>query len=242
MLVHWYPLGKKKLTATDQSFLQDNFNFYKRLSDTKKAQFDHRVYKFLTKYEFIGHGITVEPEMKMLVAGYYVMLTFGMRKYLVDNFNKIIIYPERYYSSYTEQYHKGEYNKPLKAVIFSWEDLLKGHQDDKDNINLALHEFTHILHWNALKSNEMSAIVFYDEFREMFEIFKDESKMDTIKAKGYFREYAYENQFEFLSVLLEHFFETPQTFKAELPDLFERTRKMINFDENLLDKNGFVVQ
>lgn len=234
MLVHWYPLGKKKLSETDRALLQDNFNFYKRLSDEKKAQFDHRVHKFLQKYQFEGNDILVEPQMKTFLAGYYVMLTFGMRKYLVDNFQKIIIHPQVYYSSHTEDYHKGEYNRLLKAVILSWEDFLKGHHNNQDNVNLALHEFTHVLHWNALKSNEMSAIVFYDEFREMFEIFKNETKMNAIREKGYFREYAYENQFEFLSVILEHFFETPQTFKTELPDLFERTRKMINFDEKLL--------
>ena len=234
MLVHWYPFGKKKLQESHRLLLQENFTFYKRLSDLKKSQFDHRVFKFLDKYQFIGNDIEVKEEMKTLLAGYYVMLTFGMRKYLVDNFNKIIIYPQSYYSSYTEGYHKGEYNGALKAVVFSWEDFLNGHQDDKDNVNLALHEFTHVLHWNALKSNEMSAIVFYDEFREMFEIFKNENLMEVIKSKGYFRNYAYENQFEFLSVLLEHFFETPHIFKSEFPDLFEQTRKMINFDEKLL--------
>lgn len=236
MLVHWYPLGKKTLPETDRIVLHENFKFYKRLPNQKKAQFDHRVHKFLNRYQFIGNQITVEPQMKTFLAGYYVMLTFGMRKYLVDNFQKIIIYPNIYYSSHTDGYHKGEYNRILKAVVFSWEDLLKGHHSDQDNVNLALHEFTHVLHWNALKSNEMSAIVFYDEFREMFEIFKDPTKMEAIKSKGYFREYAYENQFEFLSVLLEHFFETPQEFKQQLPDLFEHTRKMINFDEKLLYK------
>lgn len=234
MLVHWYPFGKKKLADANKGMLHDNFNFYRKLSDSKKAQFDHRVYKFLKKYQFIGNDIEVQEEMKILLAGYYVMLTFGMRKYLVDNFTTIIIYPNIYYSSFTDNYHKGEFNRALKAVVFSWEDFLIGHQDEKDNVNLALHEFTHVLHWNALKSNEMSAIVFYDEFREMFEIFKNEHKMQAIIERGYLRKYAYENQFEFLSVILEHFFESPEVFKIQLPDLFERTRKMINFDERLL--------
>ncbi|MFY0483456.1 zinc-dependent peptidase [Flavobacterium sp. PLA-1-15] len=234
MLVHWYPFGMKKLPETNRQFLVDNFNFYKRLPENKKAQFDHRVHNFLNKYQFIGTQIDVQPQMKTFLAGYYVMLTFGMRKYLVDTFKKIIIHPQAYYSSHSQAYHKGEYNRPLRAVIFSWEDLLNTHHNQQDNLNLALHEFTHVLHWNALRSNEMSAIVFYDEFREMFEIFKNHEKMQAIREKSYFREYAYENQFEFLSVILEHFFETPQSFKTQLPDLFERTRKMINFDEKLL--------
>ena len=234
MLVHWYPFGKKELNEDLRAVLQQHFNFYKALSSRQQSHFDHRVTKFLTKYQFIGNDIVVDQPMKTMVAGYYVMLTFGMRKYLVDNLDKIIIYPQKYYSQHTDVYHKGEYNRILKAVVLSWEDFLKGHQDDNDNVNLALHEFTHVLHWNALKSNEMSAIVFFDEFRELFQIYKNVSAMDEIRSKGYFRDYAYENQFEFLAVLLEHFFETPQVFKAEFPDLFERVRRMVNIDENLL--------
>ena len=237
MLVHWYPFGKKKLPDSHRALLQGNFTFYKRLPDEKKSQFDHRAFKFLEKYEFVGLEIEVTEEMKTLLAGYYVMLTFGMRKYLVDNFKKIIIHPSVYYSSQTDNYHKGEYNRVLKAVVFSWEDFSSGHENKNDNVNLALHEFTHVLHWNALRSNEMSAIVFYDEFREIFEIFKNEQKMQAIMETGYLRNNAYENQFEFLSVILEHFFESPEIFKARLPDLFERTRKMINYDEKLLYSN-----
>jgi hypothetical protein len=40
----------------------------------------------------------------MLIAGTYVMLTFGMRKYLITLFDKIIIYPSSYYSTVNEAY------------------------------------------------------------------------------------------------------------------------------------------
>ncbi|MNE98397.1 Protein MtfA [compost metagenome] len=48
-------------------------------------------------------------------------------------------------------------------------------------------------------------------------------------SKEYFRAYAYENQFEFLAVVLEHFFESPEIFQKEFPELYERVRRMINF-------------
>jgi Mlc titration factor MtfA (ptsG expression regulator) len=53
-------------------------------------------------------------------------------------------------------------------------------------------------------------------------------------ASNYFRFYAYTNQVEFLAVILEHFFETPQVFKKEFPELYSNVRDMINFkDEDL---------
>ena len=37
---------------------------------------------------------------------------------------------------------------------------------------------------------------------------------------GYIRAYAFENQYEFLAVLVEHFFETPERFKLEHPTIY----------------------
>jgi MtfA peptidase len=47
--------------------------------------------------------------------------------------------------------------------------------------------------------------------------------------------YAYENQFEFLSVILEHFFETPRVFKTTHPELYAHIVAMINFKEEYLN-------
>ncbi len=234
MLIHFYPLGLKKLNNHQRFILEQNFKFYQRLTLKRKTYFEHRVCKFIQTYEFIGNDISITDEIKILIAGTYIKLTFGMRKYLLDNFNKIIIYPNIYRSKYTNENHKGEFNPKLKIIVFSWKDFLKGFQNDSDNINLGLHEFTHAIHFNSLKSNEMSAIVFFDEFQKILKILKDQKAIQKIQNANYFRDYAYENQFEFLAVLLEHFFETPHVFKKEFPDLFEHVGKMINFDESLI--------
>jgi hypothetical protein len=46
------------------------------------------------------------------------MLTFGMRRYLITVFNKIVIYPESYLSQITGEYHKGEFNPGMKIIFF----------------------------------------------------------------------------------------------------------------------------
>jgi Mlc titration factor MtfA (ptsG expression regulator) len=55
----------------------------------------------------------------VLIAATFVMLTFGMRHYLIDVFDKIIIYPQPYFSTIKE-YHKGEFNPGMKLLVFSW--------------------------------------------------------------------------------------------------------------------------
>ena len=123
----------------------------------------------------------------------------------------------------------------MKAVVFSWEDFLLGHEATSDNINLGLHEFSHVLHFHCLKSNDPSAVIFYDEFNKVVKYYSDQYLNNELHEKGYFRLYAYENQFEFLSVVLEHFFETPHVFKKEHPELYENVYSMINFKEEYLE-------
>ena len=229
----YFYLFPKKLVANQRQVLLNEFPFYTKLSDRKKIYFEHRVKEFVTHYQFIGkEELLVTAEMKIIIAGTYIMLTFGMRDYLVDLFKTIIIYPSVYFSNTNQQYHKGEFNPMMKVVAFSWEDFVLGHKTANDNINLGLHEFSHVLHINCLKSNNASAIIFFDEFNKVVDYYNDENLNKKLSEKGYFRQYAFENQFEFISVVLEHFFETPQVFKTQYPELFQHISSMINFDES----------
>jgi Mlc titration factor MtfA (ptsG expression regulator) len=230
LYIHWYPFSKK-LKLIQRQILVNDFPFYNRLSANSKIYFEHRVNAFMAKYEFVGKDIVISEQMKLLVAATYVMLTFGMRNYLVNLFDIIIIYPVSYFSTINKVYHKGEFNPKMKAIVFSWEDFLLGHSKSNDNINLGLHEFSHVLHFHCLKSNDPSAIIFFDEFKEVIKYYNNPKLNSVLQEKGYFRLYAYGNQFEFLSVILEHFFETPHIFKATHPELYDHITAMINFNE-----------
>lgn len=227
--VHYYPFPRK-LTSVQHSVLRREFAFYSRLSDKRKIYFEHRVSTFLSRYQLVGNGISIDnEEVKMIVAGTYVMLTFGMRQYLTTVFDKIIIYPSVYYSTVNDQYHKGEFNPKLKAVVFSWDDFLSGHQITNNNINLGLHEFTHALHIGSRKRLYSSDVIFIDEFNAILEYLENANFRQKMLDDDYFRDYAFENQFEFLAVLLEHFFETPEEFNRFYPELFTHVKRMINF-------------
>ena len=233
LFLHAYPL-LKKLNSEQKWVLVNHFPFYNRLNLKKKKYFEHRVKEFISKYEFVGKDIEITEFMKILIAGTYVMLTFGLRRYLIELFSRIVIYPSSYYSSSNDAYHKGEFNPRMKAIVFSWEDYMLGHETSNDNINLGLHEFAHALHFHCLKSNDPSAVIFYDEFNKSMQYYKDELLNNELRSKGYFRLYAYQNQFEFLAVILEHFFETPAIFEKQHPELFKIIGKMINFEEKIL--------
>jgi MtfA peptidase len=226
--VHFCPFPKK-VSPDALYFLNTKFPFYMELSDRKKVYFEHRVACFLDKYEFVSReGFIITEEVKVHVVATLAMLSFGMREYLCDVFQRIIIYPSIYFSKITKQYHKGEFNPNTKTVVFSWEDFQKGFDISSDNLNLGIHEFAHVLHHHGLESNDNSALLFSRMYAEINEKMSEKEFREQLIQSNYFRIYAFTNQFEFLAVILEHYFETPLEFETRFPDLYEKVSLMLN--------------
>ncbi|MCG2610699.1 zinc-dependent peptidase [Flavobacterium sp. SM15] len=231
LYIHFYPFPKK-LKRVQRKILRKQFAFYNTLTVKDKVYFEYRVAEFIDEYDFIGkEGLIVTDEMKVLVASTSTMLTFGMKHYLYDVFERIIIYPGEYYSTVNDEYHKGEFNPMVKAIAFSWKDFQEGYSIDNDNHNLGLHEFAHALNFQAMKSNNSSMTIFSDMFKEILQDIHHPPNAKRLVESDYFRIYAYTNKYEFLAVVLEHFFETPNRFKQEFPELFHKVELMINFKE-----------
>ena len=89
---------------------------------------------YTTQMDAARQGIVTE-EMKVTISATYVMLTFGMREYLNPLFKRIVIYPDVYYSSQNDNYHKGEFNPRLESIVFSWKHFKEGIDISNDNLN-----------------------------------------------------------------------------------------------------------
>ncbi len=230
--IHFYPTIKT-LNANQSYVLNKQFDYYNSLSDKKKKYFEHRVATFIKRYEFIGkEDFIITDEVQVLIASTSVMLTFGFRKYLYTNIDKVIVYPSVYYSEINKAYHKGEFNPRMKAIVFSWEDFKAGYDIKNDNLNLGIHEFAHVLHLHGRNSQDTSAIIFsrmYDRIRKEVD---HPANRERLVNSNYFRIYAFTNHFEFLAVIIEHYFESPHIFKQKFPKLFENVSKMLNHKHN----------
>lgn len=235
--IHFYP-RKKKLTPIQESILRQEFPFYKKLSLKHQGYFKHRVASFIARHEFIGkEDFVITDQVRVLVASTAVMLTFGMRRYLFEVINKVIIYPSVYMSTITNDYHKGEFNPRVKAVVFSWEDFVKGFENDNDNINLGLHEFSHVVHYHGRRNEDSSAIMFARIYKRITEDLDNAETRQRLVDSNYFRIYGYTNQFEFLAVIIEHYFETPQQFRQEFPELYKNVALMLNHRHHAHSRN-----
>ena len=223
-----YPL---ELSALHRGLITRHFTFYKLLSEADKRRFEHRVKKFIDRHAFVGRdGVKVSEKMKILISSTAIMLTFGMSRYLFSEFDTIIIYPKDYFSQVTKQQHKGETNPRYRTIVFSWNDFMKGINVENNNLNLGIHELTHALHFTFKKRKSMTAINFMKKFKELLEVLKDRQLQRKIVSSGYLRQYGFKNEYEFLAVLVEHFFETPEEFNEKFPEIYNIVRQMLNLD------------
>ncbi len=223
----------KKISETDKMILRNNSQFYLKLKPKYKTYFEHRVATFIENTKFSSRDITLNSEMKLSIAAVYIQLTFGMKNYLNRLIQQIIIYPDVYLSTHTNEYYKGEFNPRMKIVVFSWPDFKEGIDIKNDNLNLGLHEFTHALHFATLKSEKPAHVLFNETLRNLFLSFSDESLRQDLLNSGFLRQYAFENQYEFVAVLLEHFFESPDELKQKFPSIYIKVKEMLNYNETI---------
>jgi Mlc titration factor MtfA (ptsG expression regulator) len=227
-----YPFFYKKLHLPEKEILKSNFNFYQKLTPRQQKLFDHRVLQFIEYHTFIGRkGLQVDIEMKLLIAGTAVMLSFGYDRYLYSLFQTILVYPEDYFSNITHQNHKGETNPKMGVIVFSWEDFKEGIVIEDDNLHLGLHEFAHALHFSFLKENTRDAETFKLNFRRILLHLESQEVRQRLVSSGYLREYAFENQYEFFAVMVEHFFESPHKFRENHPNLFHLMGNLLQMQQ-----------
>ncbi|PIA79633.1 hypothetical protein BFR04_01950 [Gaetbulibacter sp. 4G1] len=228
---HFY-VFLRQLSMSQKAILKNHFSFYKNLTEKEKRYFEHRVALFIKDKDFIGRdGNRITDEVKVLISATAVMLTFGFRDFYIGVISKIVVYPNKFYSNTNNAYHKGEFNPKLKALVLSWEDFIAGFNDENDNLNLGIHEFTHAIHINSMKERDVSSTIFSDSFKELTKLLSaNEDLRSKLMGSDYFRKYAFTNQFEFVAVIIENFIETPQEFKLQFPKVYDKVKQMLNFN------------
>jgi MtfA peptidase len=230
------PLRSKVLPVPQiyRDILQKYFPFYRQLDDLNKNKFVQKVCNFIYGKRFIPRNIDqITVEARVLIAATAVQLTFGLADVYLQHFNKILVYPNDYYSSITKKYHKGEVNPRFGIIVISWQSFVEGFVSPNDAVNLGLHEMAHALRLeNLIRSEDYK---FFDgELIAKFDEHAGVLCRSTNWSDTFFRPYACANEHEFFAVAVENFFERPSEFKNALPDLYAILSKLLNQDPSML--------
>lgn len=214
-----------------QKKILSTFHFYTLVSPKEQRRFEHRVKVFISETNFIGREqLVITEEIEILVAATAIMLTFGRKNYAYNYVDTVLIYPKAFYSLANEAYHKGEFNPMQKTIVFSWEDFREGYRITDDNLNVGIHEFVHALQIGAKKEVNVDSLRFERVYQRILRLLMSPEIKAKIAKDAYFRSYAFTNEFEFMAVIIEHFFESPEIFKAAFPEMYAHTKTLLNFN------------
>ena len=165
----------------------------------------------------------------ILIAASAIKITFGLRYYLLSEFDTILVYPEAYYSPFTKTYNLGETNIGMNTIVFSWKAFEEGYADPNDGLNVALHEFAHAIVLQMIVNGQKNNI-FEKAYRKWLILISIPGVSAAIKQSGFFRDYAFVHDMEFFAVSMEAFFEQSEEMKKKWPDIYYCFVEMINMD------------
>ena len=218
-----------------RDILAKYFSYYQTLSPQNKSRFELKLMNFIYGKIFIPRGdipeVTVEA--KVLIAASAVQLTFGLPHVYLRHFSRILVYRNNYYSSLTKRFHKGEVNPRLGVIVLSWQAFIDGYINQTDSINLGLHEMAHALRLEHFLRNPVDPLMDSSTL-EKFDYWAAKLCTDNGVHNNFFRPYACVNADEFFSVAVENFFERPEAFKQNLPELYTIMTRLLNQDPILL--------
>lgn len=213
-----------------KDILQKYFRYYQLLSAANKTKFERKVCNFLYSKRFIPRNMEeVSIEAKVLIAASAVQLTFGLPNIYLRHFDKILVYPNEYYSSITHQYHKGEVNPRFGIIVLSWKNFVESYVQSPSGINLGLHEMAHALRLENIIRNEEYRF-FDDELVKKFDEYARGICRNFNHYAPFFRPYACRNEHEFFSVAIENFFDRSEEFQKQVPELYGILTRLLGQD------------
>jgi MtfA peptidase len=218
-----------------KEILTKYFTYYNQLPVPSKRKFEQKLCNFMYAKRFIPRNTTaVTLEAKVLISACAVQLTFGLPNIYLAHFDKILVYPDDYYSSITKRFHRGEVNPAFGVIVLSWKSFMDGYIYPTDSINLGLHEMAHALRLENIIYNE--EYHFFDEglIEQLDDYAQRICASEEFTSDYFLREYACTNVHEFFAVAVENFFERPLKFKAALPELYSILVKLLNQNPALL--------
>lgn len=214
-------------TGALKAFYNSHFLYYTTLNSQWQEIFVLRCEQLISDKLIIGaEDFEPDNKVKAIIAASAVQLTLGLDDWKLDYFDTVIIHPGDFDNRASGRKYRGETNMG-GYIRLSWQSFISGYKIRDDNINLGLHEFSHALRFNSIRGAAQD--YFLEHYLTRWFAAAGEAYNDLKTGREtIFRKYGGANINEFMSVCIEHFFESPQEIKESYPMLYYSTALLLN--------------
>jgi MtfA peptidase len=219
--------------------LQKNLALYKKLPDTLKYKLHGLINVFIHEKIFSGYnGLHINDEIKVTIAAQACMLLLNRDDDFYPSLKNIFVYPDAFKSmqtrsdgliTTTEEIVRIGESWELGQVVLSWQHSKQGATSGDDGHNVVYHEFAHQLDREDGAIDGTPLLASADNYATWSKVFSEEyirlrEEIRTNK-KSLIDDYGAESEGEFFAVVTELFFERPQLFEKEHPELYAELTK-----------------
>ncbi len=229
-------LKKKPLDENLKKYIE-NLPEYKKLTQKQKKILEYKIQRFIEEKQFIGIGLEITDEIKVLTAFYACLPTIAYINFCYPSLEYIYIYP-----NVIVKQKEGNFIKSNEKILISGEAVgefvvlvwNEAKREIYHNMgrNVIIHEFAHELDFEEgmidgippiekSMMNEWTKIM-YGEYKK----FKNRVLKNRFLGRySFLDKYAATNEAEFFAVISEYFFKKPEILKKHFPDIYEELKK-----------------
>ena len=240
---HRQRLLSTPLSAGDLAIVHEMVPIVRQLPPELEARLQGKINLFLDQIDFYGRGgVVVDREVELSIAAQACLLVVNSDAWY-DTLRTILLYPGAFRARQTshdglvvteqDQTRLGE-SWQHGPVVLSWPHAEQGGRNDEDGHNLVLHEFAHQL--DALSGHTDAVPILkkgqrFEDWEQAIMAGFDAHVQNVERGRGtVLSEYAATSYVEFLAVSIEVFFEKPEKFQEEYPDVYAQISVLLGLD------------
>jgi Mlc titration factor MtfA (ptsG expression regulator) len=213
-----------------KEILNSKMLFYEKLSQTDKVLFEKRIQLFIATKHIEGIDTEIDDAIRLMVASSAIIPTFAFPDYNYPGVRTVLIYPNSFDEKFQTQRHEGHKeiisgmigNRFMDGtVILSKPNLVMAFDGMPHKENVGVHEFVHLLDKEDGIIDGIPKLLMEHRYVGpwLHEIKKEMARIEA--GHSDINPYALTNNAEFLAVVSEYFFNSPEKFKHRHPELYQ---------------------
>lgn len=224
-------LAKRPFNAKELHWVEKHCRLWHRLNPQEKERarefiqiFIHSIY-----FEPCGGLKTVTKEMKLAIAANAAIPLLGGKQPFFPNLHDVLVYPgdfvpEKEFPEQEDEPAMGEATSNGN-IILSWPEVADCGIEPFSGANVVIHECAHMLDdmERTAQGSSHFAYLYFDisaHFGHISERFVKHWNWFRNTGHGVLDEYAADSPTEFFAVATEFYFELPQEFQRDYPEMY----------------------
>jgi len=219
----WYKRNPPDLDPKLKQFLHRVSPFYRSLKPEGKDRFEKRVFFYLLGNDFSGMNMEdgVPEDMKAAISIYPVTMTFNQEDFMMNPFERIVLYKHPFPSPNMRFLHACETNQEDGVILFSIEQLLQSQLNPSAFIDIGFYEYAHVYTYKF--GDTLEDLGLKEADWEIVNEVQGLNKDNISKFTGF-------EEPSLLGSLTAVFFTNPINLKKLFPDMYSRLARYYNMD------------